>query len=304
MIDHRRLKAWPFGERVHRYDTRDVIWYALGCGFGFDPLDERQLDFVLETRLKLVPSMAAVIGTPGSWWREPGTGVTWQKVLHAEQDLRLYGSLPVAATLIGHNRVTHLHDRGRGRGAVAGLTRRIVDAKGELLAEAHRIEVLRADGGFSADDGVHDSPPPRLPAFDPGDATPDRQVRLPTVPQAALIYRQSGDPNPIHAEPASAREAGFDRPILHGLCSFGLATHAVLRAVLDYAATRLRRVALRFKTPVYPGETLRFAFWRQLAGTVRFRAWAEPRDELVLDNGIAEFDRPWQAAPIIPSETT
>lgn len=291
MIDYSVLRSWPFGKRVHQYDEHDVMLYALGCGFGFDPLDEGQLDFVHEPRLRVVPSMAAVIGTPGSWWRLPGTGVTWQRVLHAEQDLRLFRELPVKATMTAENAVTHLHDRGAGRGAVAGLVREIFDEAGNRVAQARRIEVLRDDGGFSEASGTHDEAPPRLPTTRPDAGDPDVVVRLPTVAQAALIYRLSGDPNPLHADPGVAREAGFPRPILHGLCSFGMATHALLRGLLDYVPGRLSRIGVRFSAPIFPGETLRFGIWREDAGTARFRAWVEERQVLVLDNGIAEFDR-------------
>ena len=291
MIDYNVLRSWPFGKRVHAYDERDVMLYALGCGFGFDPMDEGQLAFVHETRLRVVPSLAAVIGTPGSWWRLPGTGVTWQKVLHAEQDLHLFRELPVTAAMTAENAVTHLHDRGAGRGAVARLVRDIFDEAGNRVAQARRIEILRDDGGFAKESGVHDEAPPRLPAIPPDAGEPDIVVRLPTVPQAALIYRLSGDPNPLHADPAVAREAGFPRPILHGLCSFGMATHALLRGLLDYVPERLSRIGVRFSAPVFPGETLRFGIWREGIGAARFRAWVEERQLLVLDNGIAEFDR-------------
>ncbi|MBV7484873.1 MaoC family dehydratase [Bordetella sp. BOR01] len=289
MVDYHALKSWPFGTIKHRYEARDTMLYALGCGMGHDPMDRRQLRFVYDQGLVAMPSMAAVIGTPGSWWRLPGTGVAWEHVLHAEQDLRLYRPLPAAATMTAGNRVTHLHDRGRERGAVAGLTREIHDSAGALVARASRIEILRLDGGFSAQAGTHDEAPPRLPGMpaDPGPA--DKQVCLPIIPQAALVYRLSGDPNPLHADPDVARIAGFARPIFHGLGSFGMAAHAVLRACCNYEPERLRRLAVRFSAPIYPGETLRFHLWHERGGTARFCADAIDRSTRVLDRGIAEF---------------
>lgn len=289
MVEYATLRNWPFGVVRQQYTQRDVMLYALGCGLGADPLDPRQLQFVYEKDLKVMPSMAAVLGTPGSWWREAGTGVTWQRVLHAEQDVTLYGPLPLAASVTGHNRVTHLHDRGAGKGALAGLVRDIRSEDGTLLARARRIEVLREDGGFAASGGPNDEAPPRLEPLPADCGAPDFELALPTLPQAALIYRLSGDPNPLHADPEVARAAGFPRPILHGLGSFGIAAHAVLRTCCDYAPEALKRLALRFTAPVYPGETLRFHLWRRGADSVRFRAWAQERQVLVLDNGLAEL---------------
>jgi acyl dehydratase len=262
--------------------------YALGCGLGADPLDPQQLRFVYEDGLKVLPSMAAVLGTPGSWWRLPGTGVAWQHVLHAQQDVRFLKPLSVQASVTGRNRVTHLHDRGPGRGAVAGLMREVVAEDGTVLARASRIEVLRQDGGFAAAGGPSDEPPPRLDPLPEACGVPDVEIDLATLPQAALIYRLSGDPNPLHADPAVARAAGFPRPILHGLGSFGFAAHAVLRGCCDYSTEALQRLAVRFVAPVFPGETLRFHLWRHDLRRVRFRAWALERGQLVLDNGLAE----------------
>lgn len=289
MIDYHGLKNWPFGTLCQHYDQRDVMLYALGCGLGADPLDARQLDFVYEKNLKVMPSMAAVLGTPGSWWRLPGTGVTWQRVLHAEQDVQFYAPLPTAATVIGLNQVTHLHDRGEGKGVLAGLVRDIRAEDGSLIARAKRVEVLRDDGGFAARGGPNDDAPPRLESLPQHCGHPDIEISLPTVAQAALIYRLSGDPNPLHSDPEVARAAGFARPIFHGLGSFGMAAHAILRTCCDYAPEVLTRLALRFTAVVYPGETLRFHIWRRDAQSVRFRAWAEERELMVLDKGLAEF---------------
>lgn len=288
MVDYATLKHWPFGVIRQAYTPRDVMLYALGCGLGADPLDRQQLAFVYGPQLKVLPSMAAVLGTPGSWWRLPGTGVAWEHVLHAQQDVCFLAPLPTEATITGHNRVTHLHDRGVGKGAVAGLVREVMSEDGTLLARASRIEVLRNDGGFSAGGGPSDDPPPRLEPLPTDCGRPDVQLDLATLPQAALIYRLSGDPNPLHADPDVASAAGFPRPILHGLGSFGFAAHAVLRTCCDYAPESLNRLALRFASAVFPGDTLSFHLWRHDARHVRFRAWARERATLVLDHGLAE----------------
>ena len=290
MADYNVLKGWDFGAITHAYSARDTMLYALGIGFGHDPLDRDQLRFLLEDGLQVVPSMAAVLGGPGSWWRDPRVGVDWPQVLHAQQDVEVYTPLEPAATVIGLNRVTALCDRGPERGAVAALERDIRDAAtGKLLARAKRIEILRGDGGFSSRGGISDAEPERLPPMTCTERKPDVAVELPSLPQAALIYRLSGDYNPLHADPQVAARAGFPRPILHGLASFGIAAHAVLRGICGYAPERLRRLAVRFTAPVYPGESLRFELWLENDQRVRFRAHVKERGITVLDRGIAEL---------------
>lgn len=289
MIEYGVLKNWPFREREHVYQARDTILYALGCGFGFDPCDRKQLAFVYEEGLKVVPTMASVIGSPGTWWRLPGTGVAWERVLHVQQELLLRKPLPTAGAMRAVSRVTHLHDRGAGRGALAGLERQIFDSSGECVAVARRVELLRDDGGFSARSIISDEAPPRLPKIASDIRGDDLEVRFATVPQAALIYRLSGDWNPLHADPDVARVAGFPKPILHGLCSFGFAAHAILRTCCNYEPESLSRIGVIFKAPVYPGDTLVFRVWKCKRRTARFRAWAAEREQLVLEDGIAEY---------------
>ena len=289
MITYSTLRNWTFGLITHRYGELDVIRYALGCGIGMDPLDRKQLQFVYEKNLKVLPSMAAVIGSPGSWWRIPETKVSWQHVLHAQQDVHFHQALPLSATMQAHNQVTHLHDRGTGKGAVAGLKREIYDEKGQRIATATRIEVLRADGGFSAHDGIHDEAPDRLPAI-PNNLGPAIEIDLPILPQGALLYRLNGDPNPLHVDPVVAQQAGFERPIFHGLGSFGYAAHAILKGCCNFEPEALKRLALRFTSPVYPGETLRFSIWRRHSRLVNFQAFSKERRMLVLDCGLAELN--------------
>ena len=292
MIDYDVLKGWDFGAITQTYTARDTMLYALGIGFGHDSLDRDQLRFLLEDGLQVVPSMAAVLGGPGSWWRDPRLGVAWPRVLHAQQEVEIFARLEPAATVIGLNRVTALCDRGPERGAVAALERDIRDAAtGKLLARAKRVEILRGDGGFTSRGGISDAEPERLAPLTCTERSPDVAIELPTLPQAALIYRLSGDYNPLHADPRVAALAGFPRPILHGLASFGLAAHAVLRGICGYAAERLRRLAVRFTAPVYPGETLRFELWLEHDGRARFRAQVKERGVTVLDRGVAELSR-------------
>ncbi len=251
-------------------------------------MDRGQLRFVYEKDLKVLPSMAAVIGSPGSWWRTPETKVTWHKVLHAQQDVVFHRPLPIVGLMHAHNRLTHLHDRGPEKGAIVGLMREIYDSDNQLVATAARIEVLRGDGGFSSHDGRHDSPPDRLPAITT-DLPPSATIELPILPQGALLYRLNGDPNPLHADPVVAKQAGFKQPIFHGLGSFGFAAHAILKSCCNLDPQILKRLALRFTSPVYPGETLRFSIWRRNAHLVNFQAHSKEREILVLDCGLAEL---------------
>ena len=289
MIDYQVVKNWRFEEARYYYTERDTILYALAVGFGGDPLYDRELQYVYEAGLRAVPTMAAIVGAPGAWWRDPRTGANASGLVHGEQRTRWYGTLPVKGLLLARNRVESLTDKGAGRGAIGVVCRDVVDSQsGDLLARSTNVSVLRRDGGFSGADGVSDPPPEPLPPVPA--RPPDLQVSLPSLPQSALIYRLNGDLNPLHADPRVAAEAGFQRPILHGLCSYGMACHAVLRTVLEYDAARLRALAVRFTAPVYPGDRLRFQLWRQDdAGILRLRACVESDDRVVLDNGIVEI---------------
>lgn len=288
MLDYQAVKNWDFGSIEHTYTQRDTMLYALGIGVGFDPMDEGQLRFVYEQNLQVVPSMVAVLGTPGFWWRNPRTGADWVKLVHGEQRIRIFKALPAAATLIAKNRVVSLTDKGAGKGAIAVIQRDIYASdSNELLAQSTQVTFLRGDGGFSAQSGVSDPGPEALPAVP--DAAPDVEIELPSLEQAALIYRLSGDYNPLHADPEVARKAGFPRPILHGLCTFGMATHAILKACCDYRPERFKAMSVRFTAPLYPGETVRFQLWRR-GNHVHLRARVEARDVIVLNNGLVELE--------------
>lgn len=287
MLDYQAVKNWNFGELVHEYTQRDTMLYALGVGLGAEPLDAGQLRFVFEKDLQALPSMVAVLGTPGFWWRDPRTGADWVKLVHGEQRVEIFRPLPAAATVIAKNRVVSLTDKGAGKGAIAVIERDIYESgTTQLLARTTQVTFLRGDGGFSEQSGVSDAGPAVLPGVP--ETAPDIEVELPSLEQAALIYRLSGDYNPLHADPEVARAAGFKRPILHGLCTFGMAAHAIVKSYCDYDASRIRSMAVRFTAPVYPGETIKFQFWRR-DSKVHLRARIDARDAVVLNNGIVEL---------------
>jgi acyl dehydratase len=288
MLDYHAVKDWKFADRIHSYTERDTILYALGIGIGSDPLDRAQLRFVYEKDLLPAPTLATVLGLPGFWWRDPRTGADCLRLVHGEQHLSIVKPLSAAGTIVAKSRVLSVSDKGIDKGAIASVRRDIYDqASGELLACATSITFLRGDGGFSRHAGRDDPAPQPLPGVP--QRTPDLEVDLATLPQQALLYRLSGDYNALHADPDVARAAGFQRPILHGLCTYGMAAHAVLQAVCSYDAARIESVAVRFTAPVYAGETLRFQLWKRDAGSYHLRARVDARAAIVLDCGVIEL---------------
>ncbi len=286
----KRLENFPFTEIEHKWTEKDSILYALGLGFGYDPLDANQLPFVFEEApgFSAVPTMTVVLAAPGFWARDPQSGIEWQKVLHGEQGMELFRPLPASGHVRARSRVVRVLDKGAGKGALIYVERDLIDvATNEKLATLTSTTFARGNGGFGGQAGPQPAPHP-IP-----DRAPDIEIDLPTVPQAGLIYRLSGDLNPLHADPSVAAGAGFKAPILHGLCTLGIAGHAVLRTYCDYDASRLKAFKLRFSSPVYPGETIRTQMWRD-GDIVSFRACVVDRDITVLDNGRAELTQAYE----------
>ncbi len=282
-IDYEKLVNWKIPEIEQRLTRRDTILYALGVGFGADPCDPAQLKFVYEENLQALPTMAIILGYPGPWHAHPDTGITRSHVVHGEQAFRIHRLLPVEGTVIGATRVTGIVDKGKDKGALVMTECAVRDkAGGEAICTLASTSFCRADGGFGGPDG-----PVKIPHPIP-DTPPQFTCDLPTLPQAALIYRLSGDYNPLHADPQYARKAGFDAPILHGRCTFGIAGHAILRTFCGYDPARLAAMEGRFSAPVYPGETIRTEMWRE-GNAVSFRSTVPARGVTVLNNGRAEI---------------
>lgn len=271
-----RLLAHRFAEIRHSYDRRDVILYALGLGLGRDPMDQGDLDYVLETRLQVLPTFVVTLASPGMWISDPAFGVDFARLVHAEQAAIFHRPLPVAGTVIATPRIAGLWDRGEGRGAVLAIERIVRDAATGLdCATVRQTLLLRGDGGFGGD------PLPEPTAGFVAEGRPDAVIEVPVSPRAALIYRLSGDWNPLHADPAAAAAAGFARPILHGLASYGIAARAISREV----GAEVAQLACRFAGIVTPGDTLTFRIWRGGLGQVAFDALVG--DRKVLDRGMA-----------------
>jgi acyl dehydratase len=283
-LDYERLLNWKIPTVEQRYGEADVILYALGLGLGLGIDDPHQLRYVYEKSLQILPTQAAVLGYPGFWLSDPNTGLDWKQVLHGEQSLTVHRPLDVAGAVIGRSRVTSIVDKGQGKGALLYSIRELLDQRTEeLLCTLGTTHVLRGEGGFGGPSEPI-SPPPPLPT-----GAPDVTYDLPTSRQTALIYRLSGDRNPLHADPDIAKAAGFPRPILHGLASFGLAGYAIIKRFCNGEAARLRTISVRFSAPVFPGETLRIEMWRSGAAHCLFRSRVAERDTLVLNNGLAQF---------------
>lgn len=282
-IDYATLKNWPLPDQVNRYDERDCMLYALSLGYGQDPLDASELPFVFERGLQVVPSLFTVIGAPGAWATDPGTGIDWMQILHGEHRMTLHALPPTQGTLRSVTRVATIVDKGPGRGALVVTERAISDhATGQPLATIAHTSFCRADGGI----GHSDAAPSALAPVP--DTPPHCSVTLRTAPSAALLYRLNGDRNPIHADPQAARTAGFERPILHGLCTYGMACRAILKMCCGNDAARLASFSLRFSAPFTPGDALRVDIWQD-GNAVRFQGTAESTNTRVLSHGNASL---------------
>jgi acyl dehydratase len=281
-IVYDKLMALRLAAVEQAYEQKDCMLYALGVGLGHDPLNEDELAFIYEKNLKVLPTMATVLAHTGSLARNPDAGINWLMVVNGEQGVTLHRPLATQGVLVGHTRIVEVIDKGAGKGALLLTERKITDkASGELLATVTQTVFCRGDGGFGGP--PRQTPPPHpIPT-----GAPDAVCDLGTRPEMALIYRLSGDYNPLHAEPAFAKAAGFPRPILHGLGTFGVSGHAVLKTMCGYDPARLTAFAGRFSAPVFPGETIRTEMWRDGA-VVSFRARVVERDVIAINHGRAE----------------
>lgn len=276
-FDPQRLRDWDFGERRQGYEARDAILYALGVGL---PLaGDADLPFLYEDGLRVLPAFAVTLASPGMWPKEPALEIDWPKLLHMAQTARFHAPLPAQAEVVSRARIAELWDRGADKGSVCVVRREVADAaSGLVYCTVDQTVAMRGNGGFGG------APMPRAerPAM-PGRA-PDHSESLRISDRAALIYRLSGDLNPLHIDPEVARRGGFARPILHGLASYGTACALVLRAFCGGDPARLTGLELRFAGVVYPGDRLDFAFWRDGA---RILFEARVGERVVLDQGVA-----------------
>lgn len=278
-FDPEKLLNKDFPVIQQTYTAKDCMLYALGVGIGIDPLNEESLRFVYEENLKVLPSQSVMTAHPGFWAKEEDTGLDWVKVLHAGQEIIMHTPFPSEGTVEAKTRITSVTDKGQRIGALIVSDRVVSDvATGEDICTLVTTILARGDGGF----GGERKATPKTDIIPKSE--PDIVCDLPTQPQQALIYRLTGDFNPLHASPTVARNAGFKAPILHGLCTMGVATHALIKSCCDYDTSRFKRMRLRFCAPVYPGETIRTEIWI-IGNEMAFRCKSLEQDKVVINNG-------------------
>ncbi len=262
------------GSVEHTYNQRDVMLYALGVGCGTD-----ELSFTYERELKVLPTFAVIPSFPAMLNLGGAMQVNPAMVLHGEQAIEVPEPIPTEGHVITTPIIKAVYDKVKG--AVVVVATESVDAKGKVLFRSQSSIFVRGEGGFGGDRG------PSGEKNVPPDRAPDKSISYTTLPQQALIYRLSGDMNPLHADPQFAAMGGFDRPILHGLCTYGHAGRAVLAAYCDNDPARLKSFAVRFSGVVFPGETITTDMWQVAPGKIVLTAKTE-RGQAVLTGAAAE----------------
>jgi len=246
------------------WDSRDAMLYALGVGAGqADPFGELNLttENSADHELVMLPAYGVVL-TQRAAARPDLGAIDRTKLVHAEQGFTLHKPLPLQGTVRVSGKITGIFDKGSG--ALVTTTADVVDAaSGELLVETNSAVFIRGEGGWGGDKG------PAGPAAVP-QRTPDVEVVCPTRADQALLYRLSGDRNPLHSDPAFARRGGFDKPILHGMCTYGITSRVLIKALCGGDPRRLKSMSARFTRPVMPGDELTVQAWKE-GGTIRFR---------------------------------
>ncbi len=276
-IDPKKAMAATLPPAESSWDADDVILYHLGIGAGVGKAtDPKELEYTYERNLKVLPSFAVipVFGALGGLGSIPGIDINFAMVLHGEQDVEIHRPLPVAAKVESQGRVAGIYDKGKAGLIVLEVATR--EKGGEPLFTNRFTIFARGEGGFGGEPGPK-----------PGNEAPSRGadavVETPTVSHQALLYRLSGDKNPLHADPDFAKMGGFDTPILHGLCSFGIVCKAAVDAMLDGAVDRVAGYQARFAGVVFPGETIVTSLWKE-DGKILIAATTKERGKPVLSN--------------------
>lgn len=260
------------GPRLFRWDDRDTLLYALGVGAGTD-----ELAFTTENSdgiaQRVLPTFGVIACGDVGALKQVGE-LNWGRLVHGAQSVRLAGPLPAAGALSVSSEIAGIADKGEGRNAIIDICSRATDPDtDDLVVETVSTLVVRGAGGFGGDPGpnAHRSATP--------DRAPDLQTRSATRDDQALLYRLSGDRNPLHSDPMFAtRSAGFPRPILHGLCTYGFAGRALLHGLCDGDPSRFHAVSARFSAPVFPGEVLVTRAWVSGLGEATFETLATAAD--------------------------
>jgi acyl dehydratase len=242
----------------YSWSEEEVILYDLGIGAGDPPTDPEELKYVYESELTAVPSFGTIppFAMMMAFGSVDGLDISLTQVLHGDQRLIVHGPIPSSGTVSQSGKIVDVYDKGKGALLVVEVVS-VLERTGEPLFTNRSGIFIRGEGGFGGEGGpsVGNSPPER---------EPEHVVETHTLPQQALLYRMSsGDKNPLHADPAFAALAGFDRPILHGLCTFGIVTKTAVETVLDGDPSRLASIETRFTGHVFPGETLITRIWAE-----------------------------------------
>ena len=272
-----------FEPREYRYAERDVTLYALGIGAAKDPLDTKELQLVYERHKaghKVLPTFGVLFPRMGLASLSQGLKFNLARMLHGEEYLEVLRPLPDEGTVVSKGRIKAVYDKGSG--AVVVLEATTSDDKGQALTRHERSLFFRGLGGFGGDPG------PSGKVNVPPERAPDQVHHEQVSPNQALLYRLSGDRNPLHIDPDVAKLGGFDRPILHGLCTYGFASRAVIKCYGDNDPHHLRSIKARFAQPFFPGETLLTEMWRMSDGHIVFQCKSAERGVVVLSNAVAE----------------
>jgi acyl dehydratase len=277
-LTYESLLATAIEDQPVSYTDKDAMLYALGVGFCSVPGDTKELPYAFESpALKTVPTFASML-PPGDFLADSGWNAA--QVLLAGLRLELYRPLPAAADLLVNRRVLGVYDKGAAHGAMIVVQSEVRMAKDDTaLFTLGSTLIARGDGGGIG--GPRGIPPERhtLPKREP-----DLSCASATRANQALLFRLSGDRNPLHADPEAARKAGFPRPLLHGRCTYGIACRAILNTICDYDHTLITGFDARFSAPVYPGDTLTTDMWQD-RNIVSFRCSVKARNSVVLSNG-------------------
>ncbi|WP_158167034.1 MaoC/PaaZ C-terminal domain-containing protein [Mycolicibacterium smegmatis] len=262
------------------WTSSDIQLYHLGLGAGADPMDERELRYLVDGTPQVLPTFGNVAAsfhmTEPPKVQFPGIDIELSKVLHASEAVSVPGPIPTSGTAKSVQRFTEIWDKGKAAVIVSETT--VSDPSGKILWTTKRSIFARGEGGFGGERGPSTS-------FEPPSRAPDFEISLPTLPQQALLYRLCGDRNPLHSDPAFAKAAGFDRPILHGLCTYGIGCKAIVDNLLDGDVSRVASYGARFAGVVFPGETLSANIWKEDGKFIGVLT-APSRDNTVVLSGV------------------
>ncbi len=269
--------------RTMSWNSKDALLYAVGIGAG-----QADLAFTTENtkdvQQVVYPTFAVVAGSgttsPGKSAMADIGSFNFAMLVHGSQAITLHRPIPVEAEATVQDKVVAMYDKGKAAVVVTEAETKL--KSGELLWTTRSSVFIRGEGGWGGDRG------PSGPQNEPPSKAPDHEVTLQTSPDQAFVYRLSGDRNPLHTDPSFAAIGGFDRPILHGLCTYGFTGRALLKALCDNDVTKFKHIEGRFSSPVMPGDALTIRMWNVAAGETVFTT--SVGDRVVIDQGLVRHD--------------